>query len=193
MRINQAIVAIAAGLIVSSLGVVLILALLVFGGWPTYFPFLLLLYGLPFLFLGVWALRRVTRPEPPWAARNVAFWSLPIMALGFAAWFGFTGVTSNVTYPMTWSYGDPSSNEAGERHVVLRFADFPNHHVGFYSSELAKYLESLPTPRINVEFEITRDFGDVRGYHAVRIGTLTEWQSGSSYGGHSGDNDPAPW
>ena len=193
MRINQAKIAIAAGLIVSSLGVAMILALLVFGGWPSYIPFLLFLYGLLFLFLGVWALRRVTRPEPPWAVRNVAFWSLPIMALGFAAWFSFTGVTSIVTYPMTWSYGDPSSNEAGDRHVILRFADFPNHHVGFYSSELTTYLESLPAPGVNVEFEITRDFGIVREYHAVRIGTLTEWQAGSSYGGHYGDYDSAPW
>lgn len=193
MRINQAKIAIAAGLIVSSLGVVMILTLLVFGGWPTYLPFLLLLYGLLFLFFGVWAFRRVTRPEPPWAARNVAFWSLPIMALGFAAWFGFTGITSTVTYPMTWSYGDPSSNEAGERHVILRFDDFPKHHVGFYSNELAIYLESLQTPRVNVAFEITRDFGFIREYHAVRIGTLTEWQSSSSYGGHYSNYDPAPW
>lgn len=193
MRINKGKIAIAAGLIVSNFGVVMILALLVFGGWPTYFPFLLFLYGLLFLFLGVWALRRVTRTEPPWAVRNVAFWSLPIMALGFAAWFSFTGVTSIVTYPMTWSYGDPSSNEAGGRHIIIRFADFPNHHVGFYSSELATYLESRPAPGVNVEFEITRDFGIVREYHAVRIGKLTEWQSGSSYGGHYGDYDSAPW
>ena len=193
MRNNQAKMAIAAGLIVSCLGVLMILALLVFGGWPTVFPLILLLYGLPFLFFGVWALRRVTRPEPPWAARNVAFWSLPLMTLGFAAWFALTGVTSVATYGMTWSNGDPSRNQAGERHVILRFADFPNHHIGIYSSELAAYLESLPTPSVNVEFEITRDFGFVREYHAVRIGTLTEWQSGSSYSGHYGGYDPAPW
>jgi hypothetical protein len=193
MRINQARVTIAAGLIVSGLGAVLVFALLVFGGWPTYGPFILLLSGLPFLFFGIWALRRGTRPEPPWAARNVAIWSLSIMAVGFAMWFGFTGRTSTVTYAMTWSQGDPPRNAAGERHVVLRFADFPNHFLGFYSSKLAEYLESHPTPTVDVELEITRDFGAVRGVRAVRIGSLSGWWPRSSYGGHAGDYEPAPW
>jgi hypothetical protein len=193
MRISQTGVVIAAGLIVSSLGAAAVLALLVFDGWPTYGPFILFIYGLPFVLLGVWARRRLARPGTSWPARNVALWSLPVMALGFGVWFGLTGVTSTATYPMTWAYGEPSRDVLDERHVVLQFVDFPNHRVGFFSNELAAYLESLPTQTVPVEFEITRDFGRVRGAHPVRIGLLVRWRSGRGYSGYSGSNDPAPW
>lgn len=192
-RLDQATAVITAGLLVSGLGIALIAVLFISGGWPTYGPFLLPLWGLPFLASGIWARRRNARPMAPWAARNVALWSLPLMAAGFAAWFGSTGVTSVATHSMTWSYGEPPVDSAGERHIVLRFTDYPNHAVGFYSSQLAMYLESLPTPDVEAEFELTRDFGRLRGFAVVSVGSLAAWRSGFSYNAVSGDYDPSPW
>ena len=63
MRINQAGVVIAAGMIVSGLGAAAVLSLLVFDGWPTYGPYISFMYGLPFLFLGLWTRRRLRAHE----------------------------------------------------------------------------------------------------------------------------------
>ncbi len=99
------------------------------------------------------------------------------------------------TFPMRWSYGDAAPQWPGTNHVLLKFADFPNHHIGIYSKDLGEYLEKLGKDTVDVTFEVTYDksLKSIPSYNQVDIGGMTHWQDSFSYGGVQGDEKPSPW
>jgi hypothetical protein len=105
--------------------------------------------------------------------------------------------TQRVTYDMDWEYAPPDKPAPpqlpGAKHIVLRYADFPHFYEGIYSADLGPYLESLPSHRVRVEIQVTREFGCLRGYHLVRVGDR-DFKDGT---GHSGSTalagEPSPW
>jgi len=116
---------------------------------------------------------------------------------------------------MTWRYGDPAKEWPSAKHVILTFVEHPDHYIGIYSSDLGDYLETLPSRRVRVVFEVSPVFGGMDGadwisplkildlvigrlrgniwYHEVQIGNLTHWRSDFSYGGHNGNLESSPW
>ena len=95
---------------------------------------------------------------------------------------------------MDWRIGPTSTDWPLSRHVILTFADFPNHHIGVYSSDLAEYLESQPAARVPVIFELTYDeTGSFESERPIQIGELTTWRAAWDYAQTDGDSDPSPW
>ena len=97
-------------------------------------------------------------------------------------------------YNMTWHYGEPAKEWPSSKHIIMTFVDYPNHHVGMYSPDLANYLDSLAEKQVPVAFEVTyTPLGEMQGYHEVQIGALTHWKSEWGYGGTQDDYKPSPW
>lgn len=94
---------------------------------------------------------------------------------------------------MEWSFGDPDNGHPGADHIVLRFRSHPNHSVGFFSKDLGKYLETLPSRDVRVVFEVTLDCGRTRGFREVRIGVLRSWDTVGGYAAVRGNSEPSPW
>jgi hypothetical protein len=159
--------------------------------------FIVIAVGLIFLLLGYWSRRNwVFRDRPPgWIKRHIGW----ITAGTLLALILISQIAVNVTtlepFEMTWrNEPDPQRPDLG--HIILTFVNFPNYYVGIYSSDLGRYLESLPTDRVTVVFAVTRDLGDVRGYQEVQIGDLRSWHAGGGHGGRSGNyrpDEPTPW
>ncbi len=95
------------------------------------------------------------------------------------------------TFAMEWE-NRGVENEFNEPEIVLRFIDHPAHLFGMYSTELARYLEEAGTDRVRVTFEVTRDYGCLRGYRMTRVGDLTRWRSRWGYAGFRGRAAEAP-
>ena len=103
----------------------------------------------------------------------------------------------NLTFNMEWEYIDSLDSPPNTKHIRLTFIDFPNYHIGIYSNELGKYLESRDSSKVNVEFCVKYDMDadQVGSYMQKKIGSLTSWQSSGGYGGRQGQvgNMPSPW
>jgi hypothetical protein len=102
-----------------------------------------------------------------------------------------TGVTSRSVEPMLWSVVTDSST-ALER-VVLRFRDAPEHFVHVGSQELATYLRQSDRSEVSADFEVTRDYGRVRGFRIVRVAEVTDLRMEAA--GHNcvGRCTTSPW
>jgi len=96
-------------------------------------------------------------------------------------------------YWMTWDIKPTPPNEMQESEVVLTFVDFPAHHIGKYSDELARYLREKGAEKVKVVFEVTTDYGKVRGFHETDIGGLGHWNSKSGYSASSDSTKGSPW
>ena len=97
-------------------------------------------------------------------------------------------------YMMTWQIKPIRLNDMQQSEVVLSFVDFPGHYIGEYSNELAAYLRDQGDKQVKVVFEVTSDYGTVRGYHRTKISGLEEWTSEQvGYGGSSGSPNKSPW
>jgi len=109
-------------------------------------------------------------------------------------WVIFVDQKHTHTFLMTWNSGK-ESNQFKEREVILEFADFPGYQDGHYSNELYDYLSSRSKDKIEVVFEITSDFGCMRGYHIKRVGDLETFKSAWGYSRVVGEGDPkhSPW
>lgn len=146
--------------------------------------------------------------------KRIATLGLTILVVAFTAWVA-AGANRRVVHEMTWRYGEPAKEWPSAKHVILTFGEYPDHSIGIYSSDLGAYLESLPSVRVRVVFEVSPVLGGMHGadwinpmkilnlvigrlrgniwYHEVRIGNLTRWCSDFSYGGHEGNYAPSPW
>ena len=92
-----------------------------------------------------------------------------------------------VTFEMVWSVlSEPD-------HVVLDFAEFPNHYVSIESVELRSYLESLGSDRVEVKFEVTTRLGCVERLRSLRIGERSDWQKEWGGSGWVNQEYPSPW
>lgn len=151
--------------------------------------------GLP-VFVGL-ALFVYWLAKKKFKTRNVILFS----ALLFTALFTIflTGIGPFVDrkqtreFLMTWEIRPGPSNGMKETEVVLRFVDYPNEHIGEYSDELAAYLRDKGEPTVKVVFEVTSDYGKVRGFHAMEIAGLRQWKSEWGYAGSAGDSGESPW
>ena len=93
--------------------------------------------------------------------------------------------TKTKQFPMTWKI-DPNDKNGENSLVKLSFVDFPGHHIGEYSNQLANHLKKEGKEEVSATVEITRvAFGNV-SYSVREIAGLKQWQASFSYGGVSG-------
>ncbi|MDF1849763.1 MAG: hypothetical protein P1U85_02935 [Verrucomicrobiales bacterium] len=157
-------------------------------------PFLFLV-GLP-LFIGLALLigRFAWRKAPK---RTVAFFSTLLYTALFTLFltgFGpFIDQEETREYLMTWELNEGGSDEKRETEVVLSFVDFPGYYIGEYSDDLAIHLREQANREVKVLFEVTSDYGKVRGFNATEIGGLREWKSEWGYAGTKGSPEESPW
>jgi hypothetical protein len=105
----------------------------------------------------------------------------------------FLNQKSHRTFQMSW-IDKGSDNQHKQAEVVLRFADYPRHYVGIFSSELADHLRESRANPVPVTMEISSVFWCVQGHHEEQIGQLTHWNSVWSYSGVDGmETNPSPW
>lgn len=105
-------------------------------------------------------------------------------------------VRRNEAHEMTWHYGKPGKEWPDTKHIILTHLSHPNYFEGIYSPDLAGYLESLPSNRLCVVFEVTYDaVGKTIGYHMLEIAKLTRWKSDYSYASRrvAGKAVSSPW
>lgn len=105
-------------------------------------------------------------------------------------------VRRNEAHEMTWRYGKPGKEWPDTKHIILTHLSHPNYFEGIYSPDLAGYLESLPSNRLCVVFEVTYDaVGKTIGYNMIEIAKLTRWKSDWSYGSRRGAGKAvsSPW
>jgi hypothetical protein len=94
-------------------------------------------------------------------------------------------------FDMTWQ-DNGERNAYGEAEVVLQFERFPGNYVGIYSDELRDHLKQSAARPLRVTFEVTHDFGCMRGFHETRVGDLASWRSAGGYAGVVG-RPASPW
>ena len=98
------------------------------------------------------------------------------------------------TMPMQWQIREESPTEAGrirmegmaeenasDPQVILQFVSHPNHRLNMFSKDLASHLQALEQDTISVTFEITRDYGRMRGFSALDIPGLKQWDASRSF------------
>ncbi|MGB0580934.1 MAG: hypothetical protein ACPGVU_14630 [Limisphaerales bacterium] len=105
----------------------------------------------------------------------------------------FIGQKETREFMMTWEIKPSSPGEWKESEVVLKFVDFPDHFIGEHSDQLAAHLRDQGERVVKVVFEITSDYGTVRGYHGTEIAGLRDWKSEWGYGGTRGEASHSPW
>ena len=113
--------------------------------------------------------------------------------------------------PMQWQIGEESPTEAGrirmegmaeenmsDPQVILQFVSHPNHRLNMFSKDLASHLQALEQDTISVTFEITRDYGRMRGFSTLDIAGLKQWDASRSFyevsgGGSDESENSDPW
>lgn len=81
---------------------------------------------------------------------------------------------------------------------MLTFVQYPAYRYGYCSDELARYLDSLGTKRVQVAFEIDVPDAQLGGGHPTSVGTLRSWEAefehmGSFQDSLGGGAPPHPW
>ena len=114
------------------------------------------------------------------------------LAIVLAVSSALLGRRSHRVFEMSWSDLGVTRDRT-DAEVLLEFTRFPGHVVGIYSTPLRDYVKSLDRPMVEVEFELTRDLGCLRGFHEVRVGTLQSWRSSGGYAGTHGEPTASPW
>jgi len=132
---------------------------------------------------------RQWRGSRPWLGAAGVFIGYVALQLGV---FAALTTESREELDMTWRE-EPADGPGSGREIVLEFEDSPGSYIGIYSDRLAEYLAETGDAAVRVEFELTRDFGCLRGFHETRIGRLTSWTTGGS--GYAGSRGGAqlPW
>ena len=125
-------------------------------------------------------------------------------------WGPFVDQKEVRTMPMQWQIHEESPTEAdrismegmagmaeenvSDPQVILQFVSHPNHRLNMFSKDLASHLQALEQDTISVTFEITRDYGRMRGFSTLDIAGLKQWDTSRSFyevtGGGSENSDP---
>ncbi len=116
----------------------------------------------------------------------------------FLTGFGpFVSQKESREYRMTWDIQrPPSGSKITQSKVTLTFVDFPTHSIYLYSDELAQHLRTGGPKEVTVVFDVTSDYGKVRGYSEREIAGLKGWQidpEGQGGAGAVGDSEHSPW
>jgi hypothetical protein len=156
---------------------------------------ILFLAGLP-LFIGL-AVLVCSITGAKFQKRKVALFS-SLLFVGLFTFFltgagPFVDQKETREYWMTWEIKPGPSQGMKESEVVLSFVDFPGHYIGIYSDQLAAHLPTLVSKKVKVVFEITSDYGKVRGFKETEIAGLKNWSSEWGYAGSIGTPSKSPW
>ncbi len=126
-------------------------------------------------------------------------------------WGPFVDQKEVRTMPMQWQIREESPTEAGrismegmaekyasDPQIILQFVSHPNHRLNMFSKDLASHLQALQQDTIPVTFEITRDYGRVRGFSTLDIAGLKQWDASRSFyevsgGGSDESENSDPW
>jgi hypothetical protein len=133
---------------------------------------ILFLAALPVLLILGWVIRRFKFPDKPYAPIFGAIFLTFIVVFWLFLAGPSIGKTTYKTFPMNWSIVTQSAAFAGETNVTLNFVADPNQGIAYNSSEIADYLRKSGRNPVDVTFEITSDYGKVRGFDAMRIDNL---------------------
>ena len=156
-------------------------------------PFIFL-GGLPIfllLFVRVWLGCRISGGWGRASLVGTAVWAA-LFALFLTEVGPFVGQRRVLHHRMAWEVRP--SPEGAEPLVDLTFVEDPSHFIAFASEELAEYLEHRGEAEVEVRFEVTSDYGQVRGYHATSIAGLEGWAESNSIGGTRGVGTSwSPW
>lgn len=110
-----------------------------------------------------------------------------------ALFWALTDQVSYRTLAVTW-HDQGKANHTAESEIFLEFSDFPGHGVGMYSNALRDYLAAGGARTTTVEFEVTSDNWCLRGFHEVRIGSLTDLSKLPRADGYArGGDGKSPW
>lgn len=96
-------------------------------------------------------------------------------------------------YVMAWKIEPGIEDGRKEIEIVLTFVDFPDHFIGEYSDELANHLRTRGEAEVKVVFDVTSDYGTVRGFNPIEIAGLRGWKSECGYAGARGEAIRSPW
>ena len=140
----------------------------------------------------------ITRPE--WTRTNQKFVYVMFLVIVYiflsviSLIYIIVGDKSYRTFKMTWA-NEGANNDFKESEILLGFVEYPGHYEGIYSNELAAYLKQLPGNQVDVTFEVTSNFGCLRGFNETQIGELKSWRSpfGYSRGTDFAEDHPSPW
>ncbi|MGB1519964.1 MAG: hypothetical protein ACPHDL_07545 [Limisphaerales bacterium] len=129
-------------------------------------------------------------------------------------WGPFVDQKEVRTMPMQWQIREESPTEAdrismegmagmaeenvSDPQVILQFVSHPNHRLNMFSKDLASHLQTLEQDTISVTFEITRDYGRMRGFSTLDIAGLKRWDPSQSFyevsdGGTDESKNSDPW
>ena len=129
-------------------------------------------------------------------------------------WGPFVDQKEVRTMPMQWQIREESPTEGGRismpgmtgiaeenasaPQVILQFVSHPNHRLNMFSKDLASHLQALEQDTISVTFEITRDYGRMRGFSTLDIAGLKQWGTSQSFyevsgGGTDESENSDPW
>lgn len=112
----------------------------------------------------------------------------------FLTEFGpFCGRVSTCRHSMNWQIDPHPPSAHGQAEVVLSFADAEGHYVGEFSDQLADHLRKQGQQPVQAIFEVTRDYGRMRGFRMIEVEGLRGWTSRWGYAGATGTPARSPW
>ena len=74
-----------------------------------------------------------------------------------------------------------AEENASDPQVIFQFVSHPDHRLNMFSKDLASLLQALEQDTISVTFEITRDYGRMRGFSTLDIAGLRQWNNSRSF------------
>ena len=114
-----------------------------------------------------------------------------VFTVFFTGYGPFVGQKKAREFRMTWRINEHPLGGRTQEEVVLFFVGYPGSCLGEYSDELAAHLREKGEDEVKVLFEVTSDYGKVRGFHMTEVAGLARWASESAYSSSSGG--PSPW
>ena len=82
-----------------------------------------------------------------------------------------------VTHRMLWSIDKMSKDDSRQQPVRFTFKKFPDEYILVNSNDLEKYLLKQKNNEVDIKFETTSDFGEMKGFREIKIGELSSWSS----------------
>lgn len=125
-------------------------------------------------------------------------WATLTFLVGYAIYKNFIYTKALVTKEMQWKYGNRKTESFSGcennncREIKLNFIDSPNYEITIISPDLGKYLESLRSNLVEVQFDVDYFYGRPYSHSEFKIGTLNKWTSYWGSGGCVGDCDSYP-
>lgn len=105
----------------------------------------------------------------------------------------FVGRTCTESYSMTWELNDRDTDSFHKPEIVLTFVDFPTAWIGIDDNLIAAHLGVKQERVIPVTFDVTYDYGRVRGYSLIMVDGISTWNSTGQVGGTSSGRGSSPF